>query len=77
MGKTKDKSVAVAIVLNILWTGLGYLYLGRGFRGFFAFLLMVGCSISLLSDQSSMGVMWIVLHIIMIIDMVILTNAAK
>jgi hypothetical protein len=77
MGKANDKSVAMAIGLNLLLTGLGYIYLGRGFRGLFAFLLMASCSVSLLSDQPTMWVTWLVLNIIMVIDMVILTNAAK
>lgn len=71
----KEKSLPLAIGLNILLPGIGYMYMGKWIVGIFACLLVVGI-------YATTGLLfivptWIGLNVIMGIDMVILSNKNK
>lgn len=75
MAVVKEKNLALAIGLNILFPGLGYMYMGKWIVGIFAALLVVGI-------YATTGVFylfqtWLVMNIIMAIDMFILFNKNK
>lgn len=74
MGNEKEKSLALAIGLNFLLPGLGYMYMGKWIVGIFACLLIFG--IYLMSFLLIIPA-WIGMNIIMAIDMVILSNKNK
>lgn len=67
-----EKSLPLAIGLNLIFPGLGYLYMGKIFAGIFGGLIII--AIFLASDTSTLLITWLVLNVIMVIDMVILHN---
>ena len=74
MGNQKEKSLPLAIGLNFLLPGLGYIYMDKWIVGIFACLLIIGIYlISLLLIVPA----WIGMNVIMAIDMVILSNKNK
>ena len=75
MGNAKEKSLPLAIGLNLLFPGLGYMYMGKVIIGIAAALLIVG--IYATTGLLYIGPTWIVMNVIMGIDMVILNNKNK
>jgi hypothetical protein len=72
MGDSTQKSLPLAIGLNLLLPGVGYMYLGRVILGFGAMILVVG----ILMTQGLLLLVptWLVLNVIMALDMFILHN---
>jgi hypothetical protein len=75
MGTVKEKSLPLAIGLNLLLPGLGYMYMGKWIVGIFACLLIV--MICLSSALLLIGPTWLIMNVIMAIDMLILSNKNK
>lgn len=75
MAEIKQKSVPLAIGLNLVLPGLGYMYMGKIIVGIFALLLSVG--IFMASGIGGYLLTWLSLNIIMAIDMLILGNKNK
>jgi len=76
MGKVvKEKSMALAIGLNLLLPGVGYMYMGKVVIGIAAVLLIIGiyATTALLYIVPT----WIVMNAIMAIDMFILKSKNK
>lgn len=71
----KEKALPLAIGLNILLPGLGYLYMGKWLVGIVACLLVLAMYFSV--ALNAIGMMWITMNIIMAIDMYILFNKRK
>lgn len=75
MGKTKEKNLPLAIGLNFLLPGMGYIYMGKWIVGAFA------CFLTLMIYVSSMLLLavpiWLIMNIIMAIDMLILSKKNK
>lgn len=71
----KEKSLPLAIGLNLLLPGLGYMYMGKLIVGIFAFLLVIGIVVT--SGFFVVVPTWIVLNIIMAIDMMILSGKQR
>lgn len=71
----KEKSLPLAIGLNILLPGMGYMYMRKWIVGIGACLLAVG--IFATAGTTSILLTWVVLNVIMAIDMVILNNKNK
>lgn len=71
----KEKNLPLAIGLNILLPGLGYMYMGKWIVGIFACLLVVG--IFATTGLAFIVPTWIVLNVIMGIDMAILSSKNK
>ena len=72
MAKASEKSLPLAIGLNLLLPGLGYVYMGRAILG----LAALGLSVLLVVYSGALFFIptWVVLNLIMAIDMVILFN---
>jgi hypothetical protein len=75
MSEIKEKSVPLAIGLNFLLPGLGYMYMGKVILGIAALFLIIG--IYAVYALSGLLLTWIVMNIIMAIDMLILGNKNK
>lgn len=75
MGTAKEKSLPLAVGLNLLLPGLGYMYMGKWIIGVFACLLIV--MIYLTTALVFIVPTWIVMNVIMAIDMLILSNKNK
>jgi TM2 domain-containing membrane protein YozV len=75
MNATTQKSLPLAIGLNLLLPGLGYMYLGRIVLGIGALLLVfvIVASAGLLFFVPA----WLTMNVIMALDMVILFNKRK
>lgn len=71
----KEKSTALAIGLNLLLPGLGYMYMGKWIAGIFGSLLVVG--ILMTTGLLFVVPTWIVLNSIMALDMIILSSKNK
>jgi hypothetical protein len=71
----KEKSLPLAIGLNILLPGLGYMYMGKWIVGIFACLLVIG--IYATTGLLFIAPTWIGLNVIMGIDMAILSSKNK
>jgi hypothetical protein len=75
MKMEKTKSLALAIGLNFLLPGAGYLYYGKWFVG------LLGCAliIAMYSFNSGIGILiaWIVMNAVMLLDMFILHGKSK
>ena len=71
MSNPKEKNLPLAIGLNLLFPGAGYVYMGRVLLGIMAFLLVVA---TLAVSIVTFGITWLVVQIIMALDMVILFN---
>ena len=74
MGTAKEKSTLLAIGLNLLLPGAGYIYMGKWFQGIFAFLLTFGIFFAGIIFGISF---WLMIEIIMVIDMLILSKKNK
>lgn len=70
MTKMNSKSVAAAIGMNLLFPGLGYLYMGRWIIGVLGGALVI--AILMGSRPEHLLIAWMVLNLIMIIDMYLL-----
>jgi hypothetical protein len=75
MSEIKEKSVPLAIGLNFLLPGLGYMYMGKVILGIAALFLIIG--IYAVYALSGLLLTWIGMNIIMAIDMLILGNKNK
>ena len=75
MGTAKEKSLPLAIGLNLVLPGLGYMYMGKLIVGIFACLLIVMIYVS--STLLIIAPTWLVMNVIMGIDMLILSNKNK
>jgi TM2 domain-containing membrane protein YozV len=71
----KEKSIALAIGLNILIPGAGYMYMGRVILGSLALLLVT--AIYLTTPPITIATTWIAYNAIMAIDMFILGSKRK
>jgi predicted RNA-binding Zn-ribbon protein involved in translation (DUF1610 family) len=71
----KEKSLPLAIGLNFLFPGLGYMYMGNWIVGVLGGLLIIGIYMS--SGLLFVVPSWITMNIIMVIDMLILSNKNK
>lgn len=72
MTKSKSKSLAAAIGLNLLLPGIGYLYMGRWIAGVFGGALVV--AICMRSTSEHLFIVWMVTNLIMAIDMCLLNS---
>lgn len=70
MKTIKEKSLPLAIGLNILFAGAGYLYMGKWVVGILAFLLILGIAMSIPAQSVFSTIL--VIQIIMAIDMFML-----
>lgn len=75
MTPTKEKSLPLAIGLNLLLPGLGYIYMGKWLVGIAGCLVVVGAYLT--TALLFLIPTWLVLNTIMVIDMVILFNKHK
>lgn len=75
MGNAKEKSLGLAIGLNLLLPGLGYMYMGKVIVGIAAILLIIG--IYATTALLYLFPTWIVMNLIMAIDMYILNSKNK
>jgi TM2 domain-containing membrane protein YozV len=75
MSEIKEKSVPLAIGLNFLLPGLGYMYMGKVIVGIAALFLIIG----IYAVYALIGLLscWVVMNILMAIDMLILGNKNK
>lgn len=69
------KSLPLAIGLNLLLPGLGYMYMGKFFVGVLCLLLIVG--IFAAAPLIALPITWIVMNAIMALDMWILSEKQK
>ncbi len=69
MNQVKEKSIGLAIGLNLLLPGVGYMYMGKVIVGIGALLLVLGM---FAVDVSYVLPVWIGINVIMAIDMLIL-----
>jgi TM2 domain-containing membrane protein YozV len=74
MGTAEEKSLALAMGLNLLLPGLGYMYMGRIIIGIVTTMLIFGIYAT---SASLLFITWIMMNIIMAIDMIILANKNK
>lgn len=70
-----EKSLPLAIGLNVVLPGLGYLYMGRWILGIAGGLLII--AILATTPINTLLLVWIVMAAIMAIDMVLLFNKRK
>ena len=71
----KEKSLPLAIGLNILLPGVGYIYMGKWIVGIAAIFLIYG--IYLTTALLFLIPSWLGMNVIMAIDMMILNNKNK
>jgi len=70
MESEKRKCLVLAIVLNIILPGAGYVYVGKVLQGIAALFLVGG--IVAVSNLETVGISWVIINIVMVIDMVML-----
>ncbi|MEI6667533.1 MAG: hypothetical protein WCP29_05190 [Acidobacteriota bacterium] len=70
MSGTRAKNLPVAIGLNLVLPGAGYMYMGRVILGILALLLVLGVLVS--TGMALLVPTWLGLNAVMAIDMVIL-----
>ena len=70
MSDEREKSIPLAIGLNVLLPGLGYMYMGKVIVGIAALLLIIG--IYAVTSIFALFSTWIVMNVIMAIDMFVL-----
>ena len=75
MGNVKEKNLPLAIGLNLLLPGIGYMYMGKWLVGIFALFLIIG--IYATTGLVFLMPTWICLNLIMAIDMIILSKKNK
>ena len=71
----KEKNIPLAIGLNILLPGLGYMYMGKVIIGIAALLLII--CMYLITALFTIIFTWFVMNVIMAIDMLILADKNK
>ena len=69
MNQVKEKSIGLAIGLNLLLPGVGYMYMGKVIVGIGALLLVLGM---FAVEAAYVLPAWIGINIIMAIDMLLL-----
>lgn len=72
MTKSKSKSLAAAIGLNLLLPGLGYLYMCRWIVGVLGGVLVL--AILMRSPSEHLLIVWMSANLIMVIDMYLLSS---
>jgi hypothetical protein len=75
MGKVKKKNLPLAIGLNFILPGIGYMYMGKWIVGIFALFLIIG--IYATTGLLFLMPAWIGMNVIMAIDMIILSKKNK
>ena len=75
MSQQKAKSMPLAIGLNLLLPGLGYMYMGRVVLGILALLLVL--MIYFTTPLITIFFVWLSLNVIMALDMMILGSKRK
>lgn len=75
MQDTTPKSVPVAILLNLIVPGAGYMYIGRVFLGIFTFFAMGTILLLSLATVVLAVPVWFFCQLIMILDMLLLNRA--
>ena len=75
MSIVKEKNLALAIGLNLLLPGLGYMYMGKVIVGLASILLFI--AIYATTALLYLFPTWIVMNAIMVIDMCILNSRNK
>jgi RNA polymerase subunit RPABC4/transcription elongation factor Spt4 len=75
MATIKEKSLPLAIGLNLLLPGFGYMYMGKWLVGIFASLLIL--AMYLTAPIIYTFPTWLIMNVIMILDMFILSNKNK
>ncbi|MGM0454148.1 MAG: hypothetical protein ACQERN_13385 [Thermodesulfobacteriota bacterium] len=75
MGTVKEKNIGLAIGLNLLLPGLGYMYMGKVVIGIAAIFLIIG--IYATTALLYLFPTWIIMNVIMAIDMYILNSKNK
>lgn len=73
----KQKSLPLAIGLNVVLPGLGYMYMGKWIIGIAGCLLITGISWNAYLSGGDVLTTWLVVNVIMGIDMLILMNKNK
>lgn len=75
MGATKAKNLPLAIGLNILLPGLGYIYYGKWIVGLAGGALVIAIAAS--NPARSALMVWLMMNAIMLIDMMLLHSRMK
>ncbi len=75
MKRIEEKSLALAIGLNFILPGLGYMYMGKWIVGILAMMLII--AIYATTGLLFLLPTWISLNIIMAVDMIILSRKNK
>ena len=75
MSKASKKSLPLAVGLNLVLPGLGYMYMGRAVLGILA-LIIIG-AILLAAGPLAFAQTWLTMNVIMGIDMAILAGKNK
>jgi len=75
MGKIKERQLGLAIGLNLLLAGAGYIYMGKWIVGIFALLLILG--IFNAAGPNAIVSTWLIMNLVMAIDMNILFRKNK
>ena len=75
MGNVKEKNLPLAIGLNLLLPGVGYIYMGKWIVGIAALFLII----SIYAGTGLIYILptWIGMNVIMAIDMIILSKKNK
>jgi len=73
--ETKEKSLPLAIGLNLLLPGIGYIYMGKMLVGIAGSILILGMFLT--ADISTVFGLWFFVNLIMGIDMMMLNNKNK
>lgn len=71
----KEKSVPVAILLNIIVPGVGYMYIGRVFLGLICFFIMGTVLLFSMATVVLAVPVWFFCQFIMAIDMISLNSS--
>jgi hypothetical protein len=75
MDAIKEKSLPLAIGLNLFIPGLGYLYMGKWLIGIAGSAIIIGAYLT--TPAIMAGQVWLVMNVIMAIDMLILSKKHK
>jgi uncharacterized membrane protein len=75
MDAIKEKSLPLAIGLNLFIPGLGYLYMGKWLIGIAGSAIIIGAYLT--TPAIMAGQVWLVMNVIMAIDMFILSQKRK
>jgi hypothetical protein len=75
--QSKEKSLPLAIGLNVVLPGLGYMYMGKWIIGIAGCLLIMAISWNAFLSGGDVLTTWLIVNLIMAIDMLILMNKNK